>query len=246
MELETTYVDVPIGDATMRTLVAAPANENQYPGIVFYSDIFQLTPSTTRWVKRLASYGFVVAAPEIYYRIEPAGTVLEFDDEGKTRGQADVDALTAAQFDEDITGTLEWLGGYSRVTSGPLGVAGHCTGGHIGFRAALSPAVAATALWYPTGLQNGKLGADADAGSLDRASAISGELLMIFGARDPHTPAAERAVVRAALDAAGTTYEWAEFNAEHAFARDVGPRWNPAATDDAFAQTVAFFTRTLE
>jgi carboxymethylenebutenolidase len=82
MELETTYVDVPIGDATMRTLVAAPANENQYPGIVFYSDIFQLTPSTTRWVKRLASYGFVVAAPEIYYRIEPAGTVLEFDDEG--------------------------------------------------------------------------------------------------------------------------------------------------------------------
>ena len=50
MELETTYVDVPIGDATMRTLVAAPANENQYPGIVFYSDIFQLTPSTTRWV----------------------------------------------------------------------------------------------------------------------------------------------------------------------------------------------------
>ena len=48
------------------------------------------------------------------------------------------------------------------------------------------------------------------------------------------------------FDAAGTTYEWAEFNAEHAFARDVGPRWNPAATDDAFAQTVDFFTRILE
>ncbi len=245
MEIDTTYVDVQVGDRTMRTLVAAPANEHQHPGIIFYSDIFQLTPPTTRWVKRLASYGFVVAAPEIYYRIEPAGTVLEFDDAGKDRGQADVDALTAAQFDEDIAGGLEWLGQYPRVAPGALGVAGHCTGGHIGFRAALSPAVAATALWYPTGLQNGKLGADADSGSLQQAATIGGEMLLIFGSRDPHTSADERAIVRAALNSAGTKFEWTEYDAAHAFARDIGPRWNPQATDAAMAQTVAFFNRIL-
>src|SRR5688500_20036383 len=103
------YVDVPVGKRAMRTFVAAPASTGTYPGVVFYTDIFQLTEASVRWAVRLAGYGFVVAAPEIYHRIEPPGTVLGFDDEGKARGQADVEALTTAQFDEDIAAALEWL-----------------------------------------------------------------------------------------------------------------------------------------
>src|SRR4051794_26404062 len=87
------YVDVPVGERAMRTFVAAPASGRR-PGILFYTDIFQLTESSLRWAVRLAGHGFVVAAPEIYHRIEPAGTVLEFDDPGKARGQADVERLT--------------------------------------------------------------------------------------------------------------------------------------------------------
>lgn len=245
MELTTEFETVTFGENQMRTLVVAPANDVQYPGILFYSDIFQLTDSTTRWVKRLASYGFVVAAPEIYHRIEPAGTVLAFDDEGKTRGQADVDALTAAQFDEDIAAAANWLSGHPRVRDGALGAAGHCTGGHIAFRAALSSRVAATACWYATGLHNGKLGADADTGSLQRAGEIPGELLMIFGSRDPHTPTDGLAKIHAELQQSGVHFDWHIYNAEHAFGRDEGPRWNPAATDSAMADTVAFFRRTL-
>ena len=82
------YVDIPVGPLRMRTFVVAPRTPGPHPGIVFYSDIFQLTEPTLRWCTRLAGYGFVVAAPEIYHRIEPAGTVLAFDDEGKARGQA--------------------------------------------------------------------------------------------------------------------------------------------------------------
>lgn len=229
----------------MRTFVAAPVGTKQYPGIVFYTDIFQLTPSSLRWVSRLASYGFVVAAPEIYHRIEPPDTVLEFDDAGKQRGQADVDALYAEQFDADIAALLAWLTQYPRVQQGPLGAAGHCTGGHIGFRAAFQSPVAATALWYPTGLDTGKLGADSDAGSLQRSAEIHGELLMIFGTGDPHTSAEGRERIRTALNGAGTKYLWSEYDAEHAFARDIGPRYDPEVTDQAFAETVAFFRRLL-
>jgi len=245
MQIETAYVDVPVEGRAMRTFVAVPVGGGQYPGVAFYSDIFQLTPSTLRWVSRLASYGFVVAAPEIYHRIEPAGTVLEFDDEGKDRGQADVEALSAEQFDADISAILEWLATFPRVTSGPLAIAGHCTGGHIAFRAAFNPAVAATACWYPTGLSNGKLGSDEDAGSLQRTSEIDGELLMIFGSRDPHTSAEARDIVRNGLVETGVKFTWIEVDAEHAFGRDEGPRWDPAATDQAFAETVAFFERLL-
>jgi carboxymethylenebutenolidase len=239
------YVDVPVGDRAMRTYVAAPRARGPHPGVVFYSDIFQLTESTLRWCLRLAGYGFVVAAPEIYHRLEPAGTVLGFDDEGKRRGQADADATPVAHFDEDIGAALDHLVQDERVAGGGLGVTGHCTGGHLAFRAALDPRVAAGALWYATGLHDGKLGEDEDAGSLARAGEIQGELLMVFGTRDPHTPEPGRERVKRGLRAAGTRFRWSEYDAEHAFGRDIGPRYDPEATDQAFAETVALLRGAL-
>ena len=223
----------------MRTFVVAPRAPGRYPGVVFYSDIFQLTDSTLRWCVRLAGYGFVVAAPEIYHRVEPAGTVLGFDDEGKRRGQADADATPVVDFDEDIRAALDWLEGDDRVADGGLCATGHCTGGHLGFRAAFDRRVRSTALWYPTGLHDGKLGSDADAGSLERAPEIRGEMLLIFGTRDPHTPGEGRAVIKHMLEEAGGKFRWRLYDAEHAFGRDVGPRYDPEATDAAFAETVA-------
>ena len=240
MVISQEYADVPVGDRAMRTFVAAPRATGAYPGVVFYSDIFQLTPSTLRWCVRLAGYGFVVAAPEIYHRIEPAGTVLGFDDEGKARGQADAEAITTAEFDEDIRAAIDFL--TARQT--PVGASGHCTGGHLGFRAAFGARVRGTALWYPTGLHDGKLGRDTS-DALTRTSEIAGELLLLFGTRDPHTPPAGRTTVKAALDEAGTRYQWHEYDAEHAFGRDIGPRFDPQATDRALAETVAFFQRVL-
>lgn len=245
MQIVTSYEDISVAGRTMRTFVAAPNNDRQYPGVVFYSDIFQLTESTLRWVSRLASYGFVVAAPEIYFRVEEPGEVFAFDDKGKTRGQADVEKLTAEQFDEDIAALLAWLETNDRVEPGKLAATGHCTGGHIGFRAALNDNVVTTALWYPTGLHDGKLGADADAGSLEQAGDIHGTMLLIFGTNDPHTPKSDREIVRAGLEESDVNFEWIEIEAEHAFGRDVGPRWDPSATDEAFAATVEFLKRSL-
>jgi carboxymethylenebutenolidase len=231
------YIDIPVGERAMHTFVAAPKSGGPHPAVVFYTDIFQLTESSLRWAVRLAGYGFLVAVPEIYHRIEPAGTVLGFDDEGKRRGQADAEATTVADFDEDVKAALDHL----EAKATKLGAAGHCTGGHLAFRAALDPRVKATACWYPTGLHDGKLGEDPDAGSLERAGEIQGELLLVWGTRDPHTPAAGRDTVRAGLDAAAASYKWSEYDAEHAFGRDVGERYDPEATDAAFAETVALF-----
>ena len=222
----------------MRTFVARPAASGAYPGIVFYTDIFQLTESSLRWAVRLAGYGFLVAVPEIYHRVEPAGTVLGFDDPGKVRGQADADAITTAEFDEDIAAAVEWLSGECPS----VGAAGHCTGGHLAFRAAFDKRVRGTACWYPTGLHDDKLGKDRS-DALERVGEIDGELLLIFGTRDPHTPPDAREAVHRAV--AGAAYTWHEYAAEHAFGRDIGPRFDPEATDAAFAETVAFFRRTL-
>lgn len=239
------YVEIPVDGRAMRTFVATPMEQGTHPGILFYSDIFQLTEPTLRWCVRLAGYGFVVAAPEIYHRIEPRGTVLEFDDGGKVRGQRDAEQTPVADFDADVRAAVSYLKTRAPVAGGPLGAAGHCTGGHLAFRAAMIADVAATACWYPTGLHDGKLGADPDAGSLARAGEIRGELLMVFGTRDPHTPAAGREAIRRGLESSGTRFTWRLYDAEHAFGRDVGGRFDPEATDQAFAETVALFRRSL-
>jgi len=65
MLVTTEYVDIPAGPSPMRMLVAAPKSAGRYPGILCYSDIFQLTGPMLRACTRLAGYGFVAAAPEI-------------------------------------------------------------------------------------------------------------------------------------------------------------------------------------
>jgi len=245
MIITTEYVDIPVDGSPMRMLVAAPRTEGSYPGILLYSDIFQLTGSTTRAVMRLAGYGFVVAAPEIYHRIEPAGTAIAFDDAGRDRGLADATRTAVAEFDADARAALDWLSREPRVAAGQLGACGFCIGGHLAFRAALQPDVRATVCFYPTGLHNGKLGKDANAGSLERAAEIRGDLLLVFGSLDPHVPEAGRAQIEQALRQAGTKFAVSLYPAEHAFMRDEGPRYDSEATDQAWAEAIAFYRRAL-
>jgi len=243
MIITTDYMEVEVDGSPMRMLVAAPKAEGAYPGIVFYSDIFQLTGPMLRATQRLAGYGFVVAAPEIYHRHEPLGTVIPFDDAGRTRGLEGAAQTRVADFDADCRAALDYLAAHPRVSQGKLGAGGFCLGGHLAFRAALHADVRATACFYGTGIHNGKLGKDADAGSLERASEIRGELLMVFGTLDPHVPEEGREKIERALKEAKVNYAFKLYPAEHAFMRDEGARYDPEATDAAFGDMIKLFRR---
>src|SRR5262245_63649922 len=121
MVISTEYVDIAADGGAMRTFFAAPKREGRYPGILFYSDIFQLTGPMVRATARLAGYGFVVAAPEIYHRIEPPGTAIPFDDEGRTRGLADAALTSVAEFDADCRAVLEYLNQHTGVATRKIG-----------------------------------------------------------------------------------------------------------------------------
>ena len=237
------YVDIANAGGVMRTFVAAPKADGQYPGIWCYSDIFQLTPPMLRACVRLAGYGFVAAAPEIYCRIEAPGTVIPFDDAGRVRGQEDAAKTPVAHFDADCRTGLDWLAKHRKVAQGKIGAMGFCIGGHLAFRAALQPGVRATVCYYGTGIHNGKLGKDSDAGSLARAGEIRGELLMVFGSSDPHVPEEGRTKIDEALRRSGARYATKLYPAEHAFMRDEGARYDPEATDQAVGEMIGLFRR---
>jgi carboxymethylenebutenolidase len=224
-----------------QALLARPSGKSL--GVVLaWPDIFQLTAPHVRMVTRLASHGFTVIAPEIYSRLEPPGTVLSFEAD-RQRALDDAGKIELAWIDEE---RRAWIDYAKQLGGDRLGAWGFCFGGHLAFRAALEPEIAATACFYATGVHDGNLGAArGTSGTLDRARELRGELLLIWGANDPHIPAEGRAKIHRALEDASVRYETRLFDAEHAFARDEGPRWDAAAGDEAFAATVALFRRRL-
>ncbi len=252
MQITTTNVELTIDGFPCRTYVAAPKASQpgvQYPGIVLYSEIFQLTGPICRSVNRLAGHGFVVAAPEIYHRICPPGLVIAYDDPGRMHGNylahstpvAHFDATAAAVFDH-----FETRNDVRRDSSGPsVGAMGFCIGGHLALRAALDPRCRAAVCAYPTGVHNGDLGADADAGTLIRLAEIQGELLLVFGDVDPHVPVAARRAVREASQAAGVRHTYLELPGEHAFMRDEGARYDPEMADRVYTEAIALYRRTF-
>ena len=219
MRIEQQTIGLTVDDSLMRVHLARPVEQGPWPGLMFYSDIYQLGDPILRLANRRAGYGFVVAAPEIFHRLEPVGTVIEPDAIGRLRGNDAARRTEIAAYDADAQALLSWLRDQAEVDEQRLGAIGFCIGGHLAFRAALRPEVRATACLYPTGLQNGKLGRGV-ADSLQRAGEIQGALFTLFGSDDPHVPADDREGVLAALR--GLKRETRLFEANHSFMRDDG------------------------
>jgi len=229
----------------MQTHVFRPAGAGKFPGILLYSEIFQLTGPIRRTCAWLAGEGYVVAAPEVYHELEPAGTVLGYTPEGSARGNAHKTAKTLAAYDSDAAAVVDFLAAHPAGT-GAVGAMGMCLGGHLAFRAAVTqPRVRASACFYPTDLHKRSLGVGAQDDSLDRAREIAGELLLVFGRQDPHIPREAREAIHGALDDAGTEFTWHEFNAAHAFLRDEGNRYNPQLARLGLELALDLFRRRL-
>src|SRR5436190_22049891 len=191
-------VDIATPAGPMRTYLFRPAAEGRYPGILLYSEIFQVTGPIRRTAALLASHGFLVAAPEIYHELEPAGTVLAYDEAGAETGNRHKTTKDLASYDADARAALDYLKSDARCT-GKLGVMGICIGGHLAFRAGMNPDVLATTCFYPTDIHKHGLGKGKNDNTLDRVPELRGEMLMIFGRQDPHVPREGRAMIYNAL-----------------------------------------------
>lgn len=241
MQVKKQTIGLTVDDSLMRVYVASPEPEGQYPGILFYSDIYQLGRPITLLADRLAGYGYVVAAPEIFHRLEPIGTVIEPNDLGRLQGNDNARRTAIAEYDADAEAVLNWLTFNPDVTTGQLGTLGFCIGGHLALRAALDARVKGAACCYPTGLQTGKLGRGT-ADTLQRVGELSGQLLTIFGSLDPHVPPEGREQILQAIAATDVVHQTVLYTANHTFMRDDGYRYDSAATDAAWQEIIAFWS----
>ncbi len=228
----------------MRVYVSSPAPVGQYPGILFYSDIYQLGSPIARLADRIAGYGYVVAAPEIFHRLEPIGAAIAPDDLGRLRGNDNASRTAIADYDADAEAVLDFLKKDETVMPDKIGTMGFCIGGHLAFRAAFNDAVKASVCCYPTGIHNGKLG-KGTADTLKRVAELKGELFLLFGTLDLHISEAGRTQIIQELVKTGVSHRISLYEANHTFMRDDGDRFDPVATDTAWAEITTFLHQVL-
>jgi carboxymethylenebutenolidase len=244
MTITESVVEISTPTGPMRSMVFQPAASGSYPGLIFFSEIFQITGPIHRTGAYLAGNGYVVVVPEIYHELEPAGTVLPYDQAGADRGNARKIGKELSAYDSDARAALDYLKANPACT-GKLGVMGICIGGHLAFRAAMNPDVLAAACFYATEIHSHGLGKGMNDNSLERAAEIKGELLHIWGRQDPHIPLEGRNLIHARLEEVRANFQWIEVNAQHAFLRDEGPRYDPALVRLCYEFVFGLFHRRL-
>ena len=232
-------------NGSMRTVLLLPKEPGNYPCLILYSEIFQLTGPIIRSAAIMAGHGFIVALPEVYFQHLEAGTVLGYDDAGKDIGnQLKIDT-PIANYDEGVTAIMEHMKSEPQCSQ-RYGSIGFCLGGHLAFRASLNPSIEATACFYATDIHSGTLGKNGECNTFERIGEIKAEVMMLWGRQDPHVPAEGRAKIYNELTAKKVTFTWHEFNAAHAFMRDEGERYDPGLAQDCYKLAVGLFNRVLK
>jgi carboxymethylenebutenolidase len=228
----------------MRTSVFRPVEEGKYSTVIFYSEIFQQTAPITRSAQIMAGHGFVVLVPEVFHELNPIGTVLAYDDAGKDKGNADKFTKILEQHDSDTQAMIDFVGTQDYCNN-HVGTMGVCIGGHLAFRAAINSDIKAAFCLYPTDIHSNTLPCTRNNDSLSRCGDIKGELFMVFGKQDPHVSSEGRDLIRQNMHSAGLNFSWHETNAEHAFMRDEGERYDAALALQCYKMAVELFQRKL-
>ena len=115
------YVDLKTSYGPMRTYVFSPAAAGRYPGLVLFSEIFQVTGPIRRIAAFLAGHGYTVAVPEIFHELEDdPGVVLAYDTAGADRGNSHKITKELASYDADARAVLDFLADHPSCT-GKLG-----------------------------------------------------------------------------------------------------------------------------
>src|ERR1700679_70504 len=106
---EHAFEDIATPTGAMRVHLFQPQAAGRYPGIVLYSEIYQITGPGRRMAEFLHHQSFLVSAPEVYHEYEAPGTVLLYDVPATDRGNQLKFEKTVAAYDSDARAALDHL-----------------------------------------------------------------------------------------------------------------------------------------
>ncbi len=150
-------VDIRTRDGLMDTFVCYPERNAPFPVLLFFMDAPAIREELRDMVRRLATVGYYVLLPNLYYRsgVTELGPI-SVDDEHPSRLRMTElkDSLDIPMVGSDTDALLAFAGEHVAASSGPIGCVGYCMSGQYATGAALRHPgrVAAAASIYGTTL----------------------------------------------------------------------------------------------
>jgi carboxymethylenebutenolidase len=204
------------------------------PGLLLVQEIYGLSDYLRAVAGDLAGLGYVVAAPDLFWRVQP-GWAAAHDDEGLAASLA-----LASRFDA-ATGVADTVAAFAQLaalpeTSGGTGIIGFCFGGTFAYLAAVQARPDVVLSFYGSGVPD-------QTGLLD---SITCPVQFHFGGNDAYIPRDQvRRVEEAAAGHPGVEIH-VEEDAGHAFHNRKAPMfYQPGPAARAWQRAEEFLRRHL-
>ncbi len=239
-------IDIATPDGVADAYLTRPDAERR-PGVLLVMDAFGLRPQIERMADRLAARGYVVLAPNVFYRAGRA-PVVPLDGLGDPEQRSALFArlmplmrqLTPERIVRDGGAYLDRL---EQAGRGPVAVTGYCMGGRIAWRIAAAHPGRVAAL---AGFHVGGLVADGDDSPHRSAAQLAAEVYLGHADGDRNMTPEQMAELARALDAAGTRYRAELYRgAAHGYTMADTPAYDEAAAERHYDELFALLERTL-
>jgi carboxymethylenebutenolidase len=219
---------------------AAPAGRTGLPVVLVVQEIFGVHEYIADTARRFARAGYLAIAPELYARQGDPSRYTEM-----ARLQAElVSKVPDAQVMGDLDGALRWAAGHGGDVS-KTGITGFCWGGRITWLYAAQGPVRAGVAWY--GRLAGSTTELTPKHPIDVAAELKAPVLGLYGGADPGIPVDAVSRMEAALAGGSRAARASKIvvyaDAGHAFHADYRPTYRPAAAEDGWRRTLAWFKR---
>lgn len=237
------HVDIATADGAMNSFVVYPEERGPHPVVLFYMDAPGKREELHDMARRLASVGYFVVLPNLYYRRTPDWWLTERTEAKMAVMFEHMNALTNAMTVRDTEAMLRYVDAHPHAEASRVGAVGYCMSGPFVMHAAANfpDRIASIASIHGANLVTGR---DDSAHLL--ASRIKCESYFACAEIDKW---ASREVVdqlEAALKAGGTPHriEWYP-KVEHGFVFPLRACYDKAAAERHWERLFDLFGRTL-
>jgi carboxymethylenebutenolidase len=206
------------GAGSFDAFVAMPSGEELHGAVVLIQEIFGVNASIRETARQVADMGFIVVAPDLFWRLRPGVDLSDKSEAEWTEALALMNAFDQHKGVEDLKATVAAARNMPGC-NGRAGTMGYCLGGRLAMMMAQRSDAEVNISYYGVGLDT--LLADTDA--------ISAPLLLHIADQDEFFPLEGRTRLVAALQGHRHARAWVYPNADHAFARVGGTHWQARA-----------------
>ena len=227
------YITVKAKDGGSFKAYLATPEKGSGPGIVLLQEIFGINAYIRSVADYYAEEGYVVLAPDLFWRIEP-GIELGFTDADRQKAFAYREKFDVEKSVEDIGATIAALKALPEC-KGKVGAIGFCLGGLLAYLSAARLGVDCAVSYYGVGIER----------VLKEAGKIKCPMVFHIAEKDKYTPPEVVDAIKKAFVERPEIEIYVYPGVDHAFSRKGSANFDKTASMMAHSRAIALFRKVL-